>query len=161
MHRCRYGHLMLTFGIALGTVALAQSQTIRIPDFRERPSAFPSGASEPCDECGRVASVREIAIERKPAIPASVPGGTRGPVGYNIVGAVMYLPLSSSSADRPFVGGVGTPEMRERFGGSTYEITMRMDDGTVRFVQRGDGTRYHVGDRVRAVGGGDLEVVTE
>jgi outer membrane lipoprotein SlyB len=56
---------------------------------------------------------------------------------------------------------VGTPEMKERFGQSTYTIAVRMDDGTTRSVQRGDGAQYHAGDRVRLPVGGGLELVSE
>jgi outer membrane lipoprotein SlyB len=78
---------------------------------------------------------------------------------HNLVGAVVYLPLSSSGADKPFVGGVGTPEMRQRFGESSYAVTVRLDDGTTRIVQRPDGTRFQPGDRVRLVGASDLELI--
>jgi outer membrane lipoprotein SlyB len=77
------------------------------------------------------------------------------------VGAVIYLPLGGETPERPFVGGVGTPEMRERFGETTYEITVRLDDGGMRFIQRNDGSRYQVGDRVRMAGTAGLEPIVE
>jgi outer membrane lipoprotein SlyB len=49
--------------------------------------------------------------------------------------------------------------MRERFRESTCEITVRMADGATRFVQRHDGSRYRVGDRVRLSAPGELRVV--
>jgi len=137
----------------------ASPQTIRIPDFRTQQTVFKPKPGEPCVDCGRVVSVREVALERKAALPQGFDGAGRGPASYNLVGAVVYLPLSSGSADRPFVGGVGTPEMRDRFGETSYEVTVRMDDEAIRMMPRRDGSRFRVGDRVRSAGPGELEIV--
>lgn len=146
---------------ALVGVSAAVAQTLLIPDFRERASVRRLNPGETCSDCGRVVSVREIQIDRRDALPVNFQGAARGPVDHNLVGAVVYLPLGGSSNDRPFVGGVGTPEMRERFAQSTYEITVRMEDGAMRSFRRADGARYDVGDRVRATASGELEWVTE
>lgn len=147
-------------------IALAWAQTIKIPDFRQPvPPTAVFKPGEPCNECGRILSIREIQVERKPVVPQAFqsggPGTSSGPGGPNLVGAVIYLPLGGETTERPFVGGVGTPEMRERFRESTYEIAVRLDDGSLRFVQRHDGTRYRVGDRVRLSGVNQIELVTD
>jgi outer membrane lipoprotein SlyB len=82
----------------------------------------------------------------------------QGPGSNVIVGAVVALPLGAGS-EKPFVGGVGTPEMRERFTETTYEIVIRLDDGGFTQVQRADGASYRVGERVR-VQGTQLELLT-
>lgn len=153
---------MIRMAAATGICAAtaASPQTLRIPDFRQASAVSTLGPGEPCRECGRILSIRETRIDRK-AVPVSVPGGTRGPVEHNFVGAVVYLPLGGGSADRPYVGGAGTPEMKERFGQTTYEITLRMDDGALRSVHRSDGSQFRVGDRVRAVEGGELQLVVQ
>jgi outer membrane lipoprotein SlyB len=153
--------LRLVLVAALVGVSAAVAQTLLIPDFRERANVRRLAPGETCNDCGRVISVREIQIDRREVLPVNFQGASRGPVDYNIVGAVVYLPLGGGSNDRPFVGGVGTPEMRERFAQSTYEITVRMEDGAMRSFQRADGSRYHVGDRVRASASGELEWVAE
>jgi outer membrane lipoprotein SlyB len=91
------------------------------------------------------------------------PGPPPGASQPNLVGAVIYLPLGGdgTTTEKPFVGGVGTPEMRERFRETTYEIAVRLNDGSTRFVQRHDGTRYRVGDRVRLPGAGQIELVVD
>jgi outer membrane lipoprotein SlyB len=75
-----------------------------------------------------------------------------------IVGAVVALPLGEGK-DKPFVGGVGTPEMRERFTETSYQIVVQLDNGGYTSVQRADGASFRVGDRVR-VQGIELELLT-
>ena len=120
---------------------------------------------ENCGVCGRIAAVREVRNRRRPEVPQAFrsggPGSSAGPGQPNLVGAVIYLPLGENTSDRPFVGGVGTPEMRERFEETTYELTIRLDDGGFRFVQRRDGSRFRAGDRVRLKEAGQIEILTE
>ena len=153
--------------VALSIGFAVRAQTIRIPDFRQSPPAPATLRSgEPCNDCGRILSIREVQTQRKPNVPPAFqsgsPGTSSGPGERNLVGAVIYLPLGNNeTAERPYVGGVGTPEMRERFQETTYEIAVRLDDGAMRFVERHDGTRYRVGDRVRIPAPGQLEIVAE
>ena len=51
------------------------------------------------------------------------------------------------------MGGVGTKEMAERLGNTTYEITVRMDTGERQTVQLRDGGGYRIGERVTVSGG--------
>jgi hypothetical protein len=74
-----------------------------------------------------------------------VPGGGGDPTSpnqQNLIGAVIYLPLGGQSADKPYIGGVGTPEMYARMRETTYEVTVKLDDGTFRFVRRPTPARY-------------------
>jgi outer membrane lipoprotein SlyB len=149
----------------------AKAQSPRILDLRPPPATSPPAAStlkpgEPCNACGRIVSIREVPVEhRRDAPSAFQAGGASSPSGAGErslpVGAVINLPLGGETAERPFVGGVGTPEMRERFAETTYEITVRLDDGATRFIQRKDGGRYEVGDRVRIRGPAGLEPIVE
>ena len=135
--------------------------TLRMPDFRQPFPVRTLTPGEACNACGRVQSVREVATERRAAVPPTFQGSSRGIGDTHLVGAVLYLPLSSSPSDKPFVGGVGTAEMRERFGESTYAVTVRLDDSSMRVIHRPDGSRFHVGDRVRVLGSNDMELVLE
>lgn len=150
--------LAAAFCMAMG----AEAQPSRILDLRPPPASSALKPGEPCNGCGRIISVREIHAEHRRA-PAAFQGAgsSFGTERSPPVGAVIYLPLGGETAERPFVGGVGTPEMRERFGETTYEITVRLDDGATRFIQRNDGSRYQVGDRVRVGGTDGLELVVE
>jgi hypothetical protein len=152
--------LALAGGVALGAAA----QSYRIPDLRPPPPriapAPPPG--EKCESCGRIASIREVSTVREPTGDAlRVPGGRESgnPTQQNLVGAVIHLPLGTRGADRPYIGGVGTPEMYARMRDTAYEITLRMDDGTLRVVRRPDGGAFGVGDRVRWLGGDELELL--
>jgi hypothetical protein len=155
----------LALALAGGIVALgASAQSYRIPDLKPPPPriapAPPPG--EKCESCGRIASIREISSSREPTGDAlRVPGGGEqgNPTQQNLVGAVIYLPLGGERTDRPYIGGVGTPEMYARLRETTYQITLRMDDGTFRFVRRPDGGSFGVGDRVRWLGGDELELL--
>ena len=151
--------------IALSVGFAAWAQTIRIPDFREPPPPVTIRGGEACTDCGRILAIREVRTERRPQVPqalqASTPGPSTGPGENNLVGAVIFLPMGNDPAQRPYVGGVGTPEMRERFQETTYEISVRLDDGSLRFLQRYDGSRYRVGDRVRLPGAGQIELLAE
>lgn len=130
----------------------AHGQAIKIPDFREPPRAT-LAPGEPCEACGTIRSIREVRVQRPVSVPQAfqndpIDQGLASPV---IVGAVVALPLGGSGG-KPFVGGVGTPEMRERFSETTYDVTVQFDNGAYSTVRRADGASFRVGDRVRLRG---------
>jgi outer membrane lipoprotein SlyB len=147
----------LVAAAVLGCAAHAHGQAIRLPDFREPPRATVN-PGEPCDRCGAIRSIREVQSQRDtvPKVFQNDPIN-QGLGSTVIVGAVVALPLGRG-ADKPFVGGVGTPEMRERFSETTYEVVIRLDNGGYTMVQRPDGASFRVGDRVR-VQGTELELL--
>ena len=138
---------------ALAGAAVVFAQALKIPDFRRGPTEVAPGPrpGEPCDNCGVIRSIREVQSERPLPASRSFPGepSDRGMASEVRVGAVVALPLGGGN---PYVGGVGTPEMRERFTESTYEIIIRLDNGNYTRVQRSDGASFSVGDRVRVRG---------
>lgn len=142
----------------LAVAATAPAQPIRIPDFREPPRATVK-AGDVCERCGTIRSIQETRVQRPVNVPKVFqnPQMEQGPGSTVIVGAVVALPLGGST-ERPFVGGVGTPEMRERFSETTYQVVVQLDDGGFTQVQRADGASFRVGDRVR-VKGTDLELL--
>ena len=147
--------------LCLAAIAAAYAQPIRIPDFRDTtPVALKPG--EACPKCGMIRSIREVQVGRPIPVPEvfRTPSRDQGPGSDIYVGAVVALPLSDNKEQpgKPFVGGVGTPEMRERFSESAYEITIRLDEGGYTQVTRRDGASYRVGDRVR-VSGTQLEPI--
>ena len=136
----------------LGCAAHAHGQAIRIPDFREPPRATVN-PGEPCERCGAIRSIREVQVSRPVTVPRVFQNDpiVQGLGSQVIVGAVVALPLGGGGG-KPFVGGVGTPEMRERFSDTTYEVVIRLDNGGYTMVQRADGASFRIGDRVRVHG---------
>jgi hypothetical protein len=156
----------LTAAVIGGIALTASAQSYRIPDLRAPPPRVATAprAGEPCDACGRIVSIREISTVR--GLPAGavspVPGGggdPGNPTQQNLIGAVIYLPLGGQAPDKPYIGGVGTPEMYARLSETTYEVTVQLDDGSYRFVRRADATLYAVGDRVRWISRDELELL--
>jgi hypothetical protein len=113
--------------------------------------------AQTCLVCGEIRSIREIhdtrTAERMPATPGSPQGLDTGPVVGTV--AQFHFGGGARSGDWSF-GAAGTPEMQARLGETTYEVTVFMDIGERRVLQRRDGHRFHVGQRV-AVRAGELE----
>jgi hypothetical protein len=149
------GALLLAACLALAAGVAARAQNIKIPDLRERPAnvAPLPKAGEPCERCGVVTAIREVSVSRSVNIPQEFRSnpGYSGPGGEVPVGAVIYVPFGGGS-DKPYVGGVGTPEMQRRLSETQYDITVRLDDGADTMVRRRDGLGYRIGDRVRVTG---------
>jgi outer membrane lipoprotein SlyB len=144
----------VSFFVIVSATGLLQSggnaQSIRVPDFRQQPRVAPDPG--PCDACGVIRSISEINRRRDTAQPVTTFSDSTA--GTRVVGAVIVVPFGgSSAATTPFVGGVGTPEMQQRFGEISYQVVVRMDDGDTRVLERRDGGRYSIGDRVRLVEG--------
>ncbi len=161
------GARRLAAAMAGGIALAAAAQPYRIPDLRSPPPRVATAPrmGEPCEACGRIASIREVNTDRSRGVTSALgsPGPGRADPGnpsqQALVGAVIYLPLGGQGADKPYIGGVGTPEMYARLRETTYEIALRMDDGSYRLVRRADATLFGVGDRVRWLGGDELEVL--
>jgi outer membrane lipoprotein SlyB len=137
---------------ALACLAFAaHGQSIRIPDLREPPRATVK-PGEPCERCGTIRSIQEVRSQHGsvPKVFQNEPMN-QGMGSTVIVGAVVAVPLGAG-ADKPYVGGVGTPEMRERFTESTYDVVIQLDNGGYTSMQRQDGASFRVGDRVRVEG---------
>lgn len=141
--------------------AWAGAQALIIPDFRRTDMAV-SGPrpGEACDRCGVIRTIREIQSERgRPPVRQATPGPSHDLDSPSYVGAVIALPTNGYEGGKPYVGGVGTPEMQARFAETTYEIIVRLDNGGFVTVRRDDGGNYRVGDRVR-VQGVNLELLS-
>jgi outer membrane lipoprotein SlyB len=138
-------------GILFGAAAWAQSD--KPLDLRLPPPDAPSASGSVCKACGEIRSIREIHVGRNVPVPNAAPGdsiGSRpGTDDWRVVGTVAYVPIGSGTSNEGWrVGAVGTPEMQSQFGETSYEITVAMDSGERRSVQRRDGLRFQVGQRV-------------
>jgi len=139
--------------LLLGGAALAWAQgalDLRVPTTRD--SARGANA---CRVCGEVRSIREVTTEAPAPVAPQNPARSTSTYGndWAVVGAAVYTPIGRGTDTDWKMGAVGTPEMAERFGASTFEIEVHMDDGERRVLRRRDGTRFAVGDRVTVSGG--------
>jgi hypothetical protein len=115
--------------------------------------------AQTCLVCGEIRSIREVnesaadrLNERLRTTPGSASDLDTGPV----VGTVAEFRFDRGRAEGWTFGAAGTPEMQARLGETTYEITVAMDVGENRTLQRRDGSRFRVGQRV-ALRSGELE----
>jgi hypothetical protein len=144
-------------GALLAAAAWAQSDK---PLDLRLPQAGGAAGGSVCTVCGEIRSIREVHVGRAPAAQAGVPtGASPATDDWRVVGAVAYLPLGQgTNGERWRLGAVGTPEMQDQFGESSYEIMVLMDGGERRTIQRRDGSRFKLGQRVR-LRGGELEAM--
>ena len=120
--------------------------------------AFFAGAvwAQTCLVCGEIRGIREIsAVANQQKI--SEPVGTRSGLDTPpVVGTVAQFRFGAERGEGWSFGAAGTPEMQARLGETYYEVTVVMDGGERRTLQRKDGNRFHVGQRV-ALRAGELE----
>jgi len=154
-HRARAAVLGALFGAA------AWAQSDKPLDLRVPPPGAGSDGAATCRVCGEIRSIREVHIGRTGPAQAGVRtesiGSQPGSDDWRVVGTVAYLPFGGGKSDQEWrVGAVGTPEMQSQLGETSYEITLAMDGGERRSVQRRDGLRFQVGQRV-TMRSGELE----
>ena len=116
--------------------------------------------AQTCTVCGEVRSVREVSAVRPAsvgtqAVPATV-GTASAADTPPVVGTVARFEFDRDRPDSWHLGAAGTPEMNLRLGEIYYEVTVVMDGGERRTVQRRDGNRFYIGQRV-ALRSGQLE----
>ena len=119
---------------------------------------FASAAlAQTCLVCGEIRGIREIGREARNQEKTSEPVGTRSGLDTPpVVGTVAQFTFGADKGERWSFGAAGTPEMQARLGEIYYELTVVMDNGERRTLQRRDGHRFHVGQRV-ALRQGELE----
>jgi outer membrane lipoprotein SlyB len=111
--------------------------------------------AQTCLVCGEIRSIREVNDRGPEAKARTTPGSPQGLDTGPVVGTVAQFHFGGKSEGWTF-GAAGTPEMQTRLGETTYEITVAMDDGERRTLQRRDGSRFHVGQRV-ALRSGEID----
>jgi len=121
-----------------------------------------TASAQTCTVCGEIRAIREVSAARPSSADAPRPGEAVGTASAAdtrpVVGTVARFEFDRDRPDTNawHLGAAGTPEMRLRLGEMYYELTVAMDGGERRTVQRRDGNRFHVGQRV-ALRSGELE----
>ena len=116
--------------------------------------------AQTCTVCGEVRSVREVGAPKSATgsaapLPQADVGTSHALDTPMVVGTVARFEFDQGRAESWHLGAAGTPDMK-RLGEVYYEITVLMDGGERRTLQRRDGNRFHVGQRV-ALRSGELE----
>lgn len=113
--------------------------------------------AQTCLVCGEIRAIREVG--GVPAAEKPTTGSVGTPYGLDtppVVGTVAQFSFGSGGEGNWSFGAAGTPEMQARLGETYYEVTVVMDAGERRTLQRKDGNRFRVGQRV-ALRAGELE----
>jgi hypothetical protein len=115
-----------------------------------------SAWAQTCLVCGEVRSIREVRQRASDMEARTTPGSPSGLDTGPVVGTVAEFRFDRGRSEGWTFGAAGTPEMQERLGQTTYEVTVAMDVGESRTLRTREAHRYHIGQRV-AVRGGELE----
>jgi hypothetical protein len=112
--------------------------------------------AQTCQVCGEIRAVREVSAAPSSRAPAQAPVGN--PSGLDtgpVVGTVAQFHWGKGEGNWS-LGTAGTPEMQARLGQTYYEVVVAMDNGEKRTLERKDGNRFYVGQRV-ALRAGEIE----
>jgi outer membrane lipoprotein SlyB len=112
--------------------------------------------AQTCLVCGEIRSIREVHDKGAAEMTRGTPGSPQGLDTGPVVGTVAQFHFGGGKSEGWSFGAAGTPEMQTRLGETYYELTVAMDSGEKRTVERKDGNRFHVGQRV-ALRAGELE----
>jgi outer membrane lipoprotein SlyB len=123
------------------------------PDYVPPPvAASAPPAPPPCLDCGVIANVRQVTNEGKPSGAGAVIGGLAGAVlGSNIGRGNTRTVASIAGA----VGGglLGNTIEKSRGKTTSYEVSLRMEDGSTRTISSDAMPSWRIGDKVKLVSG--------
>jgi len=109
-------------------------------------------AREICNTCGRVESVQAMQQVAKPSGLGVVAGAVLGGVLGNQVGNGNGRTLATVAG--AVGGGYAGNEIEKRtHGNTTYQVRVRMEDGSIRTFPYSQQPTWNIGDRVRIIDG--------
>lgn len=118
-----------------------------------------SQAHASCENCGVIRSIREIRTER-PIPRAGTASDPRVSLAYQtgpgaplLVGPVVGTTWTASGQTATFIGARGSDRMVEALQQTSFEITVRLNDGSFTRVTEADASDLNVGDRVKIIDG--------
>lgn len=121
------------------------------PDYSVRPTAVAQAPSI-CESCGHIESVDAIQQPGKPSGLGVVAGAVLGGALGNQVGGGNGRKLATVAG--VVGGGFAGNEIEKRTRTTTtYQVRVRMEDGTVRSFPYDTAPSWHAGDRVRVING--------
>jgi len=134
----------MTRAITLLLLACALGVTGYVCAQQEPGSVAAGTGSSQCRECGVVTGIRELQHERESARTLTERLPPVGPVFSFSFGG-------GAPTKQPFVGAVGSQEMRDSLLEISYEVTVRFNDGRYGVVETRDGVDLRVGDPVKVI----------
>jgi hypothetical protein len=111
---------------------------------QQQPGSAVGASASQCRECGVVTGIRELQHERESARTVTERLPPVGPVFSFSFGG-------DAQTKQPFVGAVGSQEMRDSLVEISYEVTVRFNDGRYGMVETRDGADLRVGDPVKVI----------
>jgi outer membrane lipoprotein SlyB len=120
------------------------------PDYTQR--APQTARASYCDNCGRIESVNAIAQAAAPSGLGIAAGAVIGGLLGNQVGDGSGQKLATIAG--AVGGGFAGNEVEKRTrSATTYEIRVRMEDGSMRTIPQSSTNGWQVGDQVKVVNG--------
>lgn len=120
------------------------------PDYTQR--APQTARASYCDSCGRIESVQAIQQAAQPSGVGIAAGAVIGGLLGNQVGDGSGRKLATVAG--AVGGGFAGNEVEKRTRSTTtYEIRVRMEDGTIQTLPQASSNGWQVGDRVKVVNG--------
>jgi outer membrane lipoprotein SlyB len=109
-------------------------------------------APRTCDNCGRIESVQAIQQQAQPSGVGVVAGAVLGGVLGNQVGGGNGKKLATVAGA---IGGgfAGNEIEKHSRSATTYQVRVRMDNGTIRTFPYNNQPNWNIGDRIKVVDG--------
>ncbi|MDD5175666.1 MAG: glycine zipper 2TM domain-containing protein [Sterolibacterium sp.] len=123
------------------------------PDYIPPPTvASAPAAPPPCFNCGIIASVRELTNEGPASGGGAIVGGVLGGALANNIGKGNGRTLATIAGA---VGGglLGNTIEKSEHRTVSYQIAVRMEDGSTRLIDSSSMPPWRIGERVKLVGG--------
>jgi outer membrane lipoprotein SlyB len=116
------------------------------------PTVYAPPAPPPCLDCGAIANVREVTHEGQTSGTGAVIGGLAGGALANNIGRGNTRTLATLAG---IVGGglLGNTIEKSEHKTISYQITVRMEDGTTRLIDSATMPSWRIGDKVKLVHG--------
>jgi len=126
------------------------------PMAQGRPAPSRGIFAAPCATCGVVDAIRSVEVKGKTSGLGAVAGGVAGgllgnQIGHGNTRTVMTV---GGAAGGAFAGDAIEGQMKKRLA---WQVTVRLEDGSLRTLSQNAQPPFAVGDRVRIVDGSHLE----
>lgn len=113
-------------------------------------------AAPACANCGVIEAIRAVEVKGPSTGMGAVAGGVAGGVVGNQFGSggTKTLLTIGGAAGGAFAGDAIEKNLKKR---TAWQVTVRLDDGSLRTLSQTSQPPFAVGDRVRVVGGNGIE----